>query len=150
MSVGPLLSHDTGFKSLLGSDDWENDDYYAVLATTDETPDRASQVDYEDILNECDDADYDQVALTGKSVSVSDTNVQFTCDKISWGSDVTISGRYLYILKGTAATPAAGDEIVGHIDLTGNGNASSTNAEFSFTPDSTDGLFEIERTAAPA
>jgi hypothetical protein len=149
MAVGPFLSHDTGFKSLLGGDDWVNDDYYAVLATTSETPARDTQVDYEDILQECADGDYDQVALAGKAVAVNSTKVRFTCNKINFGSEVSISGRYLYILKGTAATPANTDEIVGHIDLDGSGNVSSVSAEFSFTPDATNGLFEVARTAAP-
>jgi hypothetical protein len=83
MAVGPFLSHDTGFKSLLGSDDFAVDDYYAVLATSSETVDRATQIDYADILNECADGDYDQVALSGKSVALNSTAVQFTCSKIT-------------------------------------------------------------------
>jgi hypothetical protein len=147
MAVGPFLSHDTGFKSLLGAGDWVNDAYYAVLATTSESPDRATQIDYADILNECADGDYDQVALTSKAVALNSTNVRFTCAKIDFGSTVSITARYLYILKGTAASPAGTDEIIGHIDLDGAGNVSSVSAEFSFTPSATNGLFEVERSA---
>jgi hypothetical protein len=150
MAVGPFLTHDTGYASLVGSGDWVNDAYYAVLATTGEAPDRATHVDYEDILNECADGDYDQVALTGKAVtSETGGEVQFTCDEISFGASVSITARYLFILKGTAASPANADEILGHIDLDGAGNISSVAAEFSFTPDATNGLFEVARSAAP-
>jgi hypothetical protein len=151
MPVGPFLSHDTGFKTLLGTGDWTGAGaYYAVLATTSESPDRAAQVDYEDILEECADGDYDQVAITGAAAAVNSTKVRFTCSKIDFGSEVTISARYLYILEGTAASPANSDEIIGHIDLSGSGNVSSVAAEFSFTPDGTNGLFEIARSDAPA
>lgn len=148
MAVGPFLTHDTGLAALLSTDDWTTDAYYAVLATTTESPDRAAQIDYEDILAECADADYDQVALAGKAVAVNSTKIRFTCNKITFGASVTISARYLYILKGTAATPATSDKIIGYIDLDGAGNLSSVNAEFSFTPNATNGLFEVARSAA--
>lgn len=149
MAVGPFLTHDTGFSSLLSTDDWTSDAYYAVLATDTETPARDTQIDYEDILAECADSDYDPVALVSKTVSVSGTAIQFDCAKITLTAAGSITGRYLYILKGTAASPTISDEIVGHIDLTGSGNISSVSGEFSFTPDVTDGLFEVARSAAP-
>lgn len=148
MTVGPFLTHETGFSSLLSTDDWETDAYYAVLATTSESPNRATQVDYEDILEECADGDYSPVALSGKAVSINGTNIKFTCSEINFGAAVSITARYLYILKGTAASPANADEIVGHIDLDGSGNVYSVNSEFSFTPDSTNGLFQVQRSAA--
>jgi len=148
MAVGPFLSHDTGFASLLSTDDWTTDAYYAVLATHSESPDRSTQVDYEDILEECADGDYDQVALGSKTCSVDGSNnVVFDCGKITFTSSGDISARYLYILKGTAATPANADEIIGHIDLDGAGNVSSVGAEFSFDPH-TNGLFYVPRTTA--
>jgi hypothetical protein len=151
MAVGPFLTHDTGYNSVLTDDNWLTDDHYAVLATNSESPDRETQIDYEDILQECADADYSPVAITGESASIDSTKTQYSCSKIDFGSDVTISARYLYILKGTAASPANADEIIGHIDLTGaSENISSNNSEFSFTPNATYGLFEVERSGAPA
>jgi len=147
MAVGPFLSHDTGFASLLSTDDWVTDDYYAVLATHSESPDRATQVDYEDILEECADGDYDQVALASKTCAVSGTDVRFDCAKITFTAAGDITARYLYILKGTAATPNNADEIIGHIDLDGAGNISSVGAEFSFDPHA-NGLFYVPRTTA--
>ena len=148
MAVGPFLSHDTGFASLLSTDDWTNDAYYAVLATTSETPDRAAQVDYEDILAEvASGGDYSPVALASKTCAVNGTNVRFDCAKITFTASGDITARYLYILKGTATSPANTDEIIGHIDLDGSGNISSVGAEFSFDPNA-NGLFQIQRTAA--
>jgi hypothetical protein len=149
MAVGPFLSHHTGFASLLSTDNWTTASaYYAVLATTTESPNRATQVDYEDILQECADAGYDQVALASCTCAVSGTDVKFDCAKITFGSDVSLTARYLYILKGTAASPANADEIIGHVDLDGSGNISSVSAEFSFDPDATNGLFLVNQTTS--
>jgi hypothetical protein len=150
MAVGPFLSHDTNFANLLSTDNWVTDDHYAVLATTTETPNRVTQLDLDDILEECADADYSRQNLTGEAVAVNSTKVRFTCGKITFTAAGNVAGRYLYILKGTVAGAAGADPIIGHIDLDGAGNLSSVNAEFSFTPNSTNGLFEISRTAAPA
>jgi hypothetical protein len=147
MAVGPFLSHDTGFASLLSTDDWATDDYYAVLATNDEAPDRADQVDYADILEECADGDYSPIALASKTCAVNGTDVRFDCAKITFTAAGDITARYLYILKGTAATPNTADEIIGHIDLDGSGNISSVGAEFSFDPHA-NGLFYVPRTTA--
>lgn len=150
MAVGPFLTHDTGFASLLSGDDWVTDAYYAVLATTTETPDRAGQVDYVDILNEvASGGDYSPIALASKTVAVQATKIRFDCGKITFTASGNITARYLYILKGTAATPAAADEIVGHIDLNTDGaaNLSSIGAEFSYDPHA-NGLFEVERSVA--
>lgn len=151
MAVGPFNTHESGFLDLLSTSvDWGTTAYYAVLATTAETPNRATQIDYEDILNEHGaTGNYDQVALafTGGSAVIDGTDILFKCDKISFGSNTTITARYLYILKGTAASPAASDLILGHVDLDGSGNISSVGAEFSFTPNATHGLFKISRSA---
>ena len=152
MAVSIFFSHDTGFKSLLGTGNWTSAGaYYAVLATTDETPDRATHIDYEDILAECEDADYAPVAISGASVVVTSTKAVFKCSKIEFTAAGSVSGRYLFVLKGTAAEPANADEIVGHVDLsTSGGNVSSRRGEFSFTPDADAGLFRIPRTAEVA
>jgi hypothetical protein len=148
MAVGPFLSHDSGYAELLGSDDWVNDNHYAVLATTTETINRATHVDLADIVNILSVAgDYNHQNLTGEAVDVNSTNIRFDCAKITFCSTGSITARYLFILKGTVAGAASTDKIIGHIDLDGTGNVSSVNAEFSFDP-SANGLFEIARSAA--
>jgi len=151
MAAGSFLTHVTGLTTLLSSGNWATADaHYAVLVTNSATPDRSTESSYSDIsANECSDGDYDQVNIANKAVAVSGTNVRFDCDKINFGSSVTISARYLYVLSGDYASPQASDEIVGHVDLNDGGSAdiSSTNAEFSFDPHSTDGLFYVSQTS---
>jgi hypothetical protein len=151
MTVQEFESHDSGYEELLGSGDWESDDYAAVLLPNGGgSQDRATEVDWEDIsADEISDADYSQQQLASKAVSGESTRVKFTHGKITFTSSGSISARYLYILKGTADSLANSDKILGHIDLSGSAeNVSSVSGEFSFTPHS-DGLFYIQRTAAP-
>ena len=150
MAVGPFLSHDAGYAALLNSGNWASDAYYAVLSTTGTDPNRATHNTFNDIPNKLSVAgDYNHQALASKTATVESTKVRFTCGKITFTSSGSITARYLHIVKGTAASPQSADAVLGSIDLDGAGNASSINAEFSFTPHA-NGLFEIERTAAPA
>jgi hypothetical protein len=149
MPVQPFASVDQGFLELLNSSRALTDAMYAVLITTTHTPNRATDTAYSNISgNESADADYDPVALAGQAISIQSTRIRFTCNKITLTAAGDITGRYLYLLFGTAATPNSADRVLGYIDLTGGGNASSVNAEFSFTPHA-NGLWEILRTAAP-
>jgi len=151
MAVGPFLSHDVGFNEQIRGDvDFLASGVAAVLVTTTHTPDRAADTQYSHIsANECADVDYSAQALGTKTIAVEATRVRFNCGKITFTASGDVTGRYLYLVYGTAASLVAGDRILGHIDLTGGGNASSINAEFSWTPHA-NGIFEITRTAAPA
>lgn len=150
MAVGPFLTHDQGFLAQVdGDEDFSGGSVYAVLVTNDHTPDRAADVDYEDIsANECQDSDYSPQDVTG-TVTVESTRIRFDCSKITFTAEGDITARYLYILYGDEGSPQNGDLILGHVDLTGSGNASSVNGEFSFDPHAS-GLFEILRSGAPA
>jgi hypothetical protein len=151
MAVGPFLTHDSGYLAQVDGDaDFSGAGVYAVLVTTTQTPDRATETQYSHISgNEATDADYDPVALASKTVALQSTRIRFNCAKITFTAAGDITARYMYLLYGTAATPQTTDPILGHVDLTGSGNASSVNGEFSYTPHA-NGLFEILRSAAPA
>jgi len=150
MAVGPFLSHDVGFSEQIGGgQDFLGSGVAAVLVTTSHTPDRAADTQYSHIsANEADDTDYSAQVVGTKSIAVEATRVRFNCGKITFTAEGDVTGRYLYLVYGTAGSMNASDRILGHVDLTGGGNASSINAEFSFTPHA-NGLFEITRTAAP-
>jgi len=145
-----FLTHDLGYKDQIANvEDFLGAPVTAVLVDTAQVPDRATENAYSAIsANECSDVDYAQVALTGKTIAVEGDRVRFNCAKIDFGASVSISARYLYLVFGTAGSLVAGDRILGHIDLTGTGNASSVSAEFSVTPPAT-GLFEVLRSNAP-
>ena len=144
-----FLTHDTGLRAqLAGTEDFLGSGVYAVLVDAAHTPNRATDNAYSAIsANECDDEDYSRQDLTSKTVAVEATRVRFDCGKITFTASGDVSGQYVYFLYGTAASPQAADVILGHVDLTGDGNASSIGAEFSYTP-SASGLFEVARSAA--
>ena len=150
MAVGPFLSHDVGFNEQIRGDvDFLGSGVAAVLVTTTHTPDRAADTQYSHISgNEAAGPDYTRQALGTKSIAVEATRVRFNCGKITFTAEGDVTGRYLYLVYGTAGSMNGTDRILGHIDLTGGGNASSINAEFSWTPHA-NGIFEITRTAAP-
>lgn len=148
MPVGPFLTHDQGLRDLLaGVNDFLGSGVYAVLVTTTQTPDRATETQYSHISgNQSADVDYSRQVLGTKTVAVESTRIRFNCAKITFTASGDVTGRYLYLVFGTAASPVTTDRILGHVDLTGSGNASSISAEFSFTPNAA-GLFEVERSA---
>jgi len=150
MAVGPFLSHDVGFNEQIRGDvDFLGSGVAAVLVTTTHTPDRATDTQYSHIsTNECADADYSRQVVGSKTIAVEATRVRFNCGTITFTAEGDVTGRYLYLVYGTAGSMNSTDRILGHVDLTGGGNASSINATFSFTPHA-NGLFEITRTSAP-
>jgi len=148
MPVGPFITHDVYFVSLLSADNWITDNHYAVLAVSGTAPDPANQTEKSHIVGILTPGgDYNHIDLTGEAVSINSTKVQFDCSKIIFTSSGDITARYLYVLKGTVALTSDTDEIIGSIDLTGNDDVSSISSEFSFTP-SSNGLFEIARSVA--
>jgi hypothetical protein len=144
-----FVTHDVGYTAQVAqTQDFLGSGVYAVLVDTAHTPDRATDDAYSDIsANECGDTDYSAQALASKTIALASTSVRLSCGKITFTASGDVSGRYVYILFGTAATPQSTDVILGHVDLTGSGNASSVGAEFSYTP-SASGLLELPRSVA--
>jgi len=64
---------------------------------------------------------YVRQALTNNTVITDGKRRSFDCDNISFGTTVTLAAKYLYIIEGTAAAPAASDLILGWTDLNENG-----------------------------
>ena len=143
MAVSAFLSDDTGYAELLGKKDWTTDSIYVALIKTAATITRGSQTWASIKANKTDP----QLALPTPTVAVSSTKVKFSHAKVQFTSDGSLSGRYVFYLFGDYSSPQDADKVIGYVDLDGSGDVSSVNAEFSFTPDSTNGLFEIARSA---
>lgn len=149
MSVNNFLTHDQGLLELTdGTTSWDNvTNVAAVLVTTSHTPDRSADTQYSHVSGNL-ASGVSAVAVTGRTVAIASTKIRFDCNIVSFGSNVTTAGRYIYFIIGNAASLNASDRIVGHVSLSGSGNVSSTNSVFSWDPP-TEGLFEIIRSAAP-
>ena len=146
MAVQPFLSDDAGWADLLGTLNWTSTGIYLALVTTTQTVTRGAQT-WGDISANADETRIALSTLT-PAVTVHEEAVRLTHTKAMFTEDGSKTGRYVYYLIGDSEDPQAGDKVIGYVDLTGDGNASSTDAEFSFTPHSTDGLVKINRSAA--
>lgn len=115
-----------------GTFDWITDNHYAVLILAAHTPSVSTDATYANIsANECADGDYAAQDLTGESATGGSGTVTFDANDVSFGSSVTITAKYLYVLQGTAAGKTGTDEIVGYVDLdNGGGSVSSTSGTY--------------------
>lgn len=80
---------------------------------------------------------------TVASESMTAGMVQVTCAAISFGTNVSLTAKYLYLVNQAGASLATTDLLIGYCDLnttSSSSSLSSTNSVFSVTPNS-DGLF---------
>lgn len=116
--LSPMTIQDSGLAAVLnGTIDLDTSALYAILLAGAHTPTQIKAL-YSDIsANEIADAGYVRQALSGAAISASGKQRYFTSNAVNFGSAVTLTAKYLYILKGTAASPSGTDPILGWIDL---------------------------------
>ena len=133
MAAGNFTLVDQGLLELNdGTQDWATDNHYLVLITDSHTPDASTEATLADIsANEVADADYSPQDMTGESVTKSGGVVTFDADNVTFGSSVTITAKYAYVVVGTVAGKTGTDALVGYVDLdSGGGSVSSTSGSF--------------------
>lgn len=127
-----LLAHQQG------TIDPDTDTIVGVLVDNAHTPSLVNDNIYSDISgNECSDGDYTASFAEGISTSISTTEpsagvVMVDMSQLDFGSAVTISARYLYLVRRAGGTLVAGDLILGYMDLNDGGaaNVSSVASDF--------------------
>lgn len=131
MAGGDFTPTNQGLLDLF-NEDFDADSHYAILLLASATPDVAAWVDLDDVsADECGDADYNRQDLTGESVTESGGTVTIDADNITFGASVTITAKYIVILRGTVGGAAGTDRIVGYADLNdGGGSVTSTSSAF--------------------
>ena len=140
MAASAFKFTDPGWLATIkGTIDLENDTIVATLITTTHTPNLETDNLWSDIsANECADSDYttsfaEGLVMTGLAWTDTGTRTfKLDAADLDFGNTVTISARYVYILQRTTGTLAAGDLIVGFVDLNdgGGANVSSTAGNF--------------------
>jgi len=109
--------------------DLDSDTLKCLLTTSSYTP-SATHSTLSDITNEVTDSDYARQTLTSVTVTETGGTVTFDCADISFGSSVTITGKYAVLYDDTAT----GDPLLVYVDLdTGGGSVSSTSSTFQIT-----------------
>ena len=148
-----INTHPTGYLELLdGTIDWAVTPITAILVTDTHTP-LTTEIQFDEITNECTDDDYSRQQVTTVALSLNTGKVRYTHDLIDFTSEAPagkgdVVGRYVYYIAGTAGALNATDRIIGHVDLTGGGNATAIGAVFSYAANATNGLFEIAQPEA--
>lgn len=144
MAVGTFtLTYDGKLNWLNGSIDPDTDTLVGVLVLNAHTPSLENDNLYSDIsANECADGDYAPVVLTGVALTRSGATVKLDANLVNYGDPVTIAARYIYVVRRATGTLAAGDLILGYMDLNdgGSANVASTASTFSVDWDAANGL----------
>ena len=145
MAVGTFtLTYDGKLALLNGNIDPDGDTLVGVLVDNAHTPSLENDNLYSDISgNECTDGDYAPVVLGGVAMNRTGATVKLDANAVAYGDPVTISARYIYVVRRAGASLVAGDLILGYMDLNngGSANVGSTNAEFTVDWDAANGLF---------
>lgn len=87
--------------------------------------------------NEISDSDYAQQAVSGLTITNNAGEAQFDSDPADFGSNVSIEAKFLVLVQGTATALAAGDKIIGTVDLDDSSSTAtkiSRNGAFKITP----------------
>jgi len=112
----------------------------AVLLGAGYTPSAAHDTWSDASAQEIADSGYAEQAVSGQTVTLASGTVTVDSGDISFGTNVTLTAKYLALVLGTAGSLAGTDKLIGYCDLnTGGGTVSSTAGAFSVnTPN---GLF---------
>lgn len=132
MAAGTFTLYNAGKLNLLDGDiEFDADTIVGVLVTSGYTP-AATHSTYADIsANECADGDYAPVVLSSKTVTEGSGTVTVDAADVDYGSAVTITAKYIALVRRAGGSLVSGDLLLGYMDLdTGGGSVSSTTGNF--------------------
>lgn len=150
MAAGPFtLVNNALLRILDGTISLTGDTFRAVLVTAAHTASTADDTWSDISASEASGAGYtsEGVAVSALTVTGGAGTVTVDCPTDpSWASS-TVSAKYVYLVREAGTGLAAGDLILGYMDLNvGGGNESTVGSTFSVTW-SVDGLFTLARAA---
>lgn len=120
MALSPFTPFNSGVTNLLnGSINYLNDNMQAMLLNNSYSPNVSTQQFVSDVVSYevPSTGGYARVSLTGKTVTtLANGYTMLSCNNISFGSNVSITARYLLIFDGQPAT-AAQQPLVLYVDL---------------------------------
>lgn len=118
MSVSPFFLQSSALAAILSNQiNLVTDSFYAILCRGAETP-SGTMSQYSHIQNEVPlSVNYARQPLASVTTVQSGKRVSWRSGNISFGNNVTLNAKYLFILKGAAGAPQATDMILGWQDL---------------------------------
>lgn len=148
MAAGTFTLYDTGKLYILNGDvDLNDDTIVGVLVKDGYTPATTHSTFADISAQECDSADYtasfaEGYSITGRALSNSSGTIKFDSDILNFGASVTITAKYLVIMKRAGASLVSGDLLVGYMDLNdGGGSVSSVSGAFTVDANASNGWF---------
>jgi hypothetical protein len=147
MAVGNFTLYNTGKESLLTDNvnqiDWANDTIVAVLLGTGYTPALTHTVYSDMSANVIPDGGYAPVVLTGKTSVMSAGTILWDCADISFGTNVSLTAKYVAIVKRASGALVGTDRLIGYCDLNVGGGLTVSSTNSTFQVSTTSGLFEV-------
>lgn len=148
MAVGNFTLYNTGKEALLTDNanqiTWATDTIVAVLLGNGYTP-AATHSTWADVsAQHVTGTNYAPVALSGKTSVRSTGTILWDCDDINFGANVTVTAKYVAIVKRVGGSLTGTDQLIGYCDLenaSGSATVSSTNSTFQVN--TTSGLFDL-------
>ena len=148
MAVGNFTLYNAGKEALLTDNGtqitWATDTIVAVLLGSVYTP-AATHVTWSEVsAQHVTGTNYAPVVLSGKTSARSGATILWDCDDINFGANVTVTAKYVAIVKRAAGALAGSDQLIGYCDLenaSGSATVSSTNSTFQVN--TTAGLFDL-------
>jgi hypothetical protein len=142
MSAGNYTFYNNFRDALAKADvDLNTNSFKALLLTSSYTPNVATQSVLADITSNevAGGGDYARITLANVQVTQAGAVVTFDSDDLSWGTNVTITAKYVAIYDDTSAS----DTLVVYADLdSGGGSVSSTSSTFQITNNAS-GIFTL-------
>lgn len=148
MAVGNFTLYNTGKEALLTDNanqiTWATDTIVAVLLGSGYTA-AATHSTWADVsAQHVSGTNYAPVALSNKTSTRSGGTILWDCDDINFGSNVTVTAKWVAIVKRVGGSLTGTDQLIGYCDLdntSGAATVSSTNSTFQVN--TTSGLFDL-------
>jgi hypothetical protein len=148
MAAGPFVLVNTAIEDMIDQTiDLNSDTFVAVLITATHTPSPTDDTWSDISANEATGSGYTSGGQVVSPLTISRTAGVVTVDSVTnptW-NPATVSAKYVYLVRRAGGSLAAGDLILGYMDLNvGGGNLSAVGSEFTVEWP-TEGLFTIAR-----
>jgi hypothetical protein len=148
MTVGNFTLYNTGKEALLTDNanqvTWATDTVVAVLLGAAYTP-AATHSTWADVsAQHVTGTNYAPVALANKTSTRSGGTILWDCDDINFGGTVTVTAKYVAIVKRAGGALSSTDQLLGYCDLnTTSGSATVSSTNSTFQVNTTSGLFDV-------
>jgi hypothetical protein len=147
MAVGAFTLLNTGKEALTTDNanqiNWASDTIVGVLVAAAHTP-ALTHSTYADISsNIITDAGYTPAVVSGKTSVRTADKVLWDCDNISFGDPVTLTAKYMYLVKRAGGSLTGTDQLIGYVDLNVGAGLSASSTNSVFRVNTPDGLFDL-------